>query len=128
MLTAPLRAKVGTVDKIQASVTFPKISPDNLDKFKALAAEALKIAADEPGILQYDWFFNADETRCLVRETFANSEAIMTHLGNVGEILGPVAQLGGGIEIEMFGGQPSDEVLQALAMFRPTHYPYFQGK
>ena len=54
------------MDQIQASVTFPKISPDNLDKFKALAGEALKIAADEPGVLQYDWFFNADETACLV--------------------------------------------------------------
>lgn len=52
----------------------------------------------------------------------------MDHLGNVGEILGPVAQLGGGIEIEMFGGSPSDELVQALAMFRPTHFPYFQGK
>ena len=116
------------MDKIQASVTFPKISPDNLDKFKALAGEALKIAADEPGVLQYDWFFNADETRCFVRETFENSEAILAHLGNVGEVLGPVVQMGGGIEIELFGGTPSDELLQALAMFRPTHYPFFQGK
>lgn len=116
------------MDRIQVTVTFPKISKDNLDKFKALAGEALKIAADEPGVLQYDWFFNADETRCLVRETFENSDAILTHLRNVGEILGPVAQLGGGIEIEMFGGSPSDELVQALAMFRPTHYPFFQGK
>ncbi|HKY75942.1 MAG TPA: antibiotic biosynthesis monooxygenase [Acidimicrobiia bacterium] len=116
------------MDQIQVSVTFPKISPDNLEKFKALAGEALKIAADEPGVVQYDWFFNADETRCFVRETFANSEAALTHLGNVGEILGPVVQLGGGLEIEMFGGNPSDDLLQALAMFRPTHYPYFQGK
>jgi len=116
------------VDRIQASVTSPRISRDNLGKFKALAGEALKIAADEPGVLQYDWFFNADETACVVRETFENSDAILTHLGNVGEILGPVAQLGGGMEIELFGGRPSDELLQALAMFRPTHYPRFQGK
>ena len=116
------------MDRIQVTVTFPKISKDNLDKFKVLAGEALKIAADEPGVLQYDWFFNADETRCLVRETFENSDAILIHLGNVGEILGPVAQLGGGIEIEMFGGSPSDELVQALAMFRPAHYPFFQGK
>ena len=115
------------MDRIQASVRFPKISPDNLDKFKSLAAEALKIAADEPGVLQYDWFFNADETECRVRETFANSDAVLAHLGNVGEILGPVVQLGGGLEIELFGS-PSDELLQALAMFRPAHYPFFQGK
>ena len=60
--------------------------------------------------------------------TFPKTEAILTHLGNVVEILGPVAQLGEGIEIELFGGSPSDELVQPLAMFRPTHYPHFQGK
>jgi hypothetical protein len=46
----------------------------------------------------------------------------------VGEILGPVVQLGGGLEIEMFGGSPSDQLVQALASFSPTYYQSFQGK
>ena len=116
------------MDQIQLTVTFPKIAPDDLDEFKRLAGEALKIAADEPGLLQYDWFFNTDETACVVRERFENSDAILIHLGNVGEIIGPAVQLGGGIEIEMFGGSPSDQLVQALSAFSPTHYPYFQGK
>ncbi len=116
------------MERIQLTVTFPKITPDNLDEFKRLAGEALKIAADEPGLRQYDWFFNADETACVVRETFENSDAILIHLGSVGEILGPVVQLGGGLEIEMFGGSPSAQLVQALEAFSPIHYPFFQGK
>ena len=116
------------MEQIQFTVTFPKISPDNLDQFKKIAGEALQIAAGEPGCLQYDWFFNADETACVTRETFENSDAVLAHLGNVGEIIGPVVQLGGGIEIETFGGSPSDQLVEALAAFSPTHYPFFQGK
>ena len=116
------------MEPIQLTVTFPKITPDNLDEFKRLAGEALKIAADEPGVLQYDWFFNTDESACVVRETVESSDAILIHLGRVGDILGPVVQLGGGIQIEMFGGSPSAQLVQALEAFSPTYYTSFQGK
>jgi hypothetical protein len=115
------------MEQLQFTVTFPKVTPDNLDEFKRLAGEALKIAADEPGNLQYDWFFNADETACVVRETYESSDAVLTHLGRVGEILGPVVGLGGGLEIEIFGN-PSAELVQALEAFSPTCHSYFQGK
>ncbi|MGH8991036.1 MAG: putative quinol monooxygenase [Acidimicrobiia bacterium] len=129
MLMAIVASQGGKpVEHIQVTVTFPKITPDNLDEFKRLAGEALKIAADEPGVLQYDWFFNADETGCVVRETVESSDAVLIHLGRVGDILGPVVQLGGGIEIELFGGSPSTQVVEALNAFSPTYYSYFQGK
>jgi len=115
------------VDQIQVTATFPSITPDNLAEFKALAGDALKIALDEPGLLQYDWFFNADESTCVVRETFESSEAVLAHVAGVGAILGPVVELGGGLELEFFGS-PSEQVLQALEAFRPTVSSYFQGK
>ena len=115
------------MEQLQLTVTFPKIAPDSLDEFKRIAGEGLKVAADESGNLQYDWFFNADETACVVRETYENSDAVLTHLGRVADILGPVVQLGGGIEIEIFG-DPSAQLLQALEAFNPTCYSYFQGK
>jgi len=128
MLVALVASQGGKpVEHIQITVTFPKITPDSLDEFKRLAGEALKIAADELGVLQYDWFFNADETACVVRETFESSDAELLHLGRVGDILGPVVQLGGGLEVEMFGS-PSAELVQALEAFSPTYYSYFQGK
>jgi quinol monooxygenase YgiN len=128
MLAAHVASQGGTsVDQIQVTATFPSITPDNLAEFKALAGDALKIALDEPGLLQYDWFFNADESTCVVRETFESSEAVLAHIAAVGAILGPVVELGGGLELEFFGS-PSEQVLQALEAFRPTVSSYFQGK
>ena len=45
----------------------------------------------------------------------------------VGEILGPMVELGGGLEAEVFGS-PSAELAEALAPFNPTVYSRFQGK
>jgi hypothetical protein len=92
-----------------------------------LAGEALKVTADDPGCLQYDWFFNQDESKCVVRETYADSDAVMMHLGLVGDLLGKIIEVGGGIEIEVFG-DPSDTLLNATQALQPTIYSYFQGK
>lgn len=115
------------MEQLQVTATFPSIHADNLASFKKMANEALEIAKTEPGTLQYDWFFNDDETRCVLRETYADSDAVMAHLGNVGEILGAIVDLGGGIEVEIFGN-PSETLLQAAAAMQPTVYSYFQGK
>ena len=115
------------METIQVTAVFPKIPGENLAKFKELAAEAMTPTAEDPGVLQYDWFFNADETRCVVRETYKNSEAVMTHLGMVGQMIAPLVEAGGGIEVELFG-TPSEELVEALAMLEPAYYTYFLGK
>ena len=116
-----------TVKQLQVTATIPRIPRDNLSEFKRLAGEALKVTANDHGVLQYDWFFNEDESKCIVRETYADSDAVLTHLGFVGDLLGQIIEVGGGIEIEVFGN-PSDALLDATAALQPTIYSYFQGK
>ena len=41
----------------------------------------------EPGTLEYQWWISEDGRRCLLKETFASSEALLTHLSNVGPSL-----------------------------------------
>lgn len=113
--------------QLQVTATIPRIPSDNLSEFKRLAGEALTVTAEDPGVLQYDWFFNADESKCVVREIYADSDAVLTHLGMVGELLGKLIEVGGGMEIEVFG-DPSDALLEATAALQPTIYAYFQGK
>ena len=115
------------MEAIQVTAVFPNIPTEKLAEFKKLAADAMKPTAEDPGVLQYDWFFNADETRCVVRETYKNSEAVMNHLGMVGQMIAPLVEAGGGIEVELFGS-PSKEVVEALAMLEPAYYTYFLGK
>jgi hypothetical protein len=96
-------------------------------EFKELAARALELTKGEATTLQYDWFFSDDETKCVVRETYANSDAILAHMVNLGDLIGKLADLGGGLEIEAFGDL-SPELLEAAAAFEPTVYRFFQGK
>lgn len=117
------------MEQIQLTATLPSIPPGNLAEFKELAARALEITKDEGTTLQYDWFFSDDETKCVVRERYANSDAVLSHMANVGELIGKFAELGGGLEIEAFG-DPSPELLKAAAAagLQPTVYRFFQGK
>jgi len=115
------------MDAIQASARFPNIQSTDLAEFKQLAAEALDTTRGEAGTLQYDWFFSDDDAQCVVRETYRDSEAVLVHLGNVAPLLGRMVELGGGIELEVFGS-PSATLRDAIADLQPTVYAHVQGK
>ena len=115
------------MQQLQVNATFPNITPGAADAFDDLAAEALVTILDEPGTLQHDWFFSADGGRCLVHETYASSDAFLAHLAAAGPLLGKLVELGGGLELELFG-DPSTTLLDALAAFEPQIFHYRQGK
>ncbi len=76
--------------KIQITAKF-KIHKGKLEEFKKIAAECVaKVKEHEEGkgALQYDWFFSPDNSECVVRETYTDSNAVLAHMGNVGEQLG----------------------------------------
>ena len=111
----------------QITGTFPTISPGNLDEFKRLAGEAMQITRGEAGTLQYDWFWSDDQSSAVVRETYQGSDAVLAHMGNHGDLLGSLIELGGGLNLEVFG-EPSEALLEAGAALEPTVYSFFQGK
>ena len=115
------------MEQLQITAKFPNITADNLANFKKLAGEALEIVkSKDTGTLQYDWFFSQDGKQCVVREIYASSDALMAHMGNMGDTLGELVGLGGGLEVEVYG-DPSDELMAAAAAFEPAVYSYFQG-
>src|SRR4051794_29737203 len=99
----------------------------DLAEFKALAQQAMVLVNEEPATLQYDWFFNSDETVCVVREAFVNSDAVLAHVANVGDLLRQLISLGGGLQIDAFG-DPTPELVNATAALQPSFYGFFQGK
>ena len=115
------------MEQLQVSATFPSISPDAADQFKQLAAEALATVRGEPGTLQHDWFFSDNGAQCVVREAYASSDAFLAHLAGAGPLLGRLVELGGGLELEVFG-EPSAALRDAVAAFQPKIYRYCQGK
>jgi quinol monooxygenase YgiN len=116
------------MNTIQVIARFANVSSANLAEFKHVAADALEIAKSEPGVLQYDWFFDSTQTVCVVRETYQDSEALLAHITIMGEALSALSELGGGCELEMFG-EPSRPVVEATAHVHPSIFrACFQGK
>ena len=56
-----------------------------VEEFKRLSAVAMDIVrTKEPDTLQYDTYFDADETRAVVLERFRDSQALIDHAANIG--------------------------------------------
>ncbi|MCV7065910.1 antibiotic biosynthesis monooxygenase [Mycolicibacterium farcinogenes] len=112
--------------EIQLRATFPNIASEKLEPFKALAKEAVVAVRGESGALQYDWFLNEDETKCVVLEKYQDSAAVLAHMANAGALIGQLAALGGGLDLEVFG-DVSSELQQVLAATRPVVFATFAG-
>ena len=115
------------MNQLQVSARFPNIAPNQLAEFKVVVAELIAMSRDEPGTLRYDFFMNAEETACVVREVYADSDACLAHLAGVGVLLGRIIPLGGGIEIECYGA-PSPALMTAAAALSPKVYGHLAGK
>jgi quinol monooxygenase YgiN len=103
-----------------------KIHEGKLNEFKDLAAQCLVAVKErEPGALQYDWFFNDDNTEYVVRERYTDSSAVFAHLSNIGELLGKI-QLIADVSFEVFGN-PSQELRAAIAAMSPKIYSFCGG-
>lgn len=109
---------------IQFNARFPNIAPDDLDAFERRAKAAIDGVKDDPGILRYEWFLSADGTGCVARALYHDSDALLDHLDDLADRLEPVAELGGGMEIEILG-DPSPELVEATDRFDATVYRPF---
>ena len=103
------------------------IPEGKIDEFKRMSDEIVgTVEANEPNTFTYEWYISDDNKKCNVVETFKDSEAMMAHLGDVGESLGKlseIAQLTG----MMVYGHASDELRQALDPFRPEIFERWTG-
>ena len=60
---------------------------DKLDEFKRLATQCMEIVrAKDTGTLQYEIYFNDDQSECIVLERYRDSEALIEHAGHLGDL------------------------------------------
>jgi quinol monooxygenase YgiN len=103
------------------------IKDGQLEAFKSKAdgfIEAVK--AKEPGTLAYQWWIAEDGRHCLLHETFESSEALLTHLGNVGPSLPDLLEIAPASRMEVYG-DASPDVREALAGFDAAHFAHYGG-
>ena len=103
-----------------------QIHSGKLAEFKKIAEDCNSIVkAKDKDTLQYDWYFDESQNECVLRETYPDSNALLTHLGNIGELFGKLVALGD-FSAEVYG-QPSKELLQATTGLNIKVYTFFQG-
>ena len=91
-----------------------KFHEGNLEEFKRLSAQAIEIArTKDTGTLQYEIYFNDDQSEAIVLERYRDSGAIIEHGSHLGDV-GP-AILATGLASSELLGEPSDELRGLLA-------------
>ena len=90
-----------------------KIKPGQLAEFKRLNALCNEsVRTKDSGTLRYDLFFNADETECVVLESYRDADALIEHFNNLGPLYNQVLETCAG-EGEICG-VPNEKLKQML--------------
>ena len=85
-----------------------------LEEFKRLAAQCMEIVrAKDTGTLQYNIYFNDDQSECIVLERYRDSEALIEHAAHLGD-LGEAIFATGWVSGELLG-EPSAELRAKMA-------------
>jgi quinol monooxygenase YgiN len=109
------------METIRIIATFTSIAPEDLERFKAAVVELTELVASEEGTLEYSYYLTADETKCMMIETYAGAEALAIHTNHVGHLLGSLFESGGSVEVNILGHAPQS-LVEATAALQPTMY------
>jgi quinol monooxygenase YgiN len=111
--------------KISATGYF-KIHKGKLDEFKQLIPELIKaVKKNEPGAIHYEWYLNEETMECVVLESYADSDAVRAHAGNIGESLQKLLGISD-LKLETFGN-PDPELKNMIKDMGAKNYPFFAG-
>jgi quinol monooxygenase YgiN len=109
------------------------IQEEKIEEYKKLIQEMSRIVeANEPDTISYQFFLNRDdEKKCIVCETYANSEAALAHNNGVASktILPKIFDVARISKFEVYGN-PSEELQKLLtnsSSFSPQAYNLFTG-
>ena len=106
------------------------IQEGKIEEYKRLVQEMSKVVeANEPDTINYQFYLNRDETKCIVHETYANSEAVIAHNAGVASqtILPKIFNVSRISKFEVYGN-PSVELQKVLtSSFSPQTYNLFAG-
>ena len=112
----------GAVSELQGIARF-KFHEGKVEEFKRLSAECMEIVrTKDTGTLQYEIYFNDDQSECIVLERYRDSDALIEHAEHIGGLMEAIMATGS-VSGELLG-EPSAELRANLAgsevrLFRP---------
>jgi len=101
------------MNELQGIVRFT-FHPGMVDEFKRLSAKCMEIVrAKDVGTLQYDTYFNADESQAIVLERFRDSDALILHCQNMAPLMDAIMATAD-VSGELLG-EPDEQLRKQLA-------------
>jgi quinol monooxygenase YgiN len=92
-----------------------KFHEGKVEEYKRLSAQAIEIVrTKDSGTLQYDTYFNDDQSECMVIERYRDSKAAIEHAANLGDLFAAVLATVSVVHGELLG-EPSEELRAKLA-------------
>ena len=68
-----------------------KFHPGKVEDWKRLTEEAMEIVRNkDSGTLQYEIFFNKDESEAIVFERYRDADAAIEHFSNISHLMAPL--------------------------------------
>ena len=117
--------EAGTVSELQGIARI-KFHEGKLDEFERLAARCMEIVrAEDTGTLQYDVYFNDDQSECIVLERYTDSAALIEHATHLGEI--NQAIIATGTVSGALLGEPSTELRAMMAGGEVSLFALYQS-
>jgi quinol monooxygenase YgiN len=87
-----------------------KVHPGKVEEFKRLSRLCMESArSKDTGTLEYDVFLSDDQTEGVVHERYSDSEALLQHIANLGELMGAM------MKVASFTGEICGTASPALA-------------
>lgn len=102
------------------------IKEGRLEGLKEHIVKMVEMTKTEKGALNYEFFLNGDKSRIFIHERYADSEAAIAHVQNVGPHLGPFLDAVEMDPIVIFG-KLSDAGKEAFAPFGASYTNNLNG-
>jgi quinol monooxygenase YgiN len=115
-------------DQIEFRAEFT-IQEGKIEEYKKLVQDmSTVVEANEPDTIGYQFYLNRAETKCIVSETYTNSEAVFAHMNGIASqtILPKIFNVSRISRFEVYGN-PSEELQKVLTSFTPQTYNLFAG-
>lgn len=66
-----------------------KIHDGKLEEFKHVASQCMQVVlAKDTGTLQFELYFNEDQSECIVLERYRDATSLLAHQNNIGGLMG----------------------------------------
>ena len=107
-------------DKCCSIVPYFKVHAGKMDEFKAVCQRLVAAADREKNVLYYGFCFDGDVAFC--REAYADANAVLEHMENIGPLLGDIMAVSTMTSLEVHGPKEELEKLkEPLAESNPRY-------